>query len=605
MKKIKSLILGNYIVFIFSIFLFILYIVYIQKSTENIIYQDQFEKVHLNFISNYFEGKLSFKDLWASDGGHRLLGYHTITLINAIFFKLNTQIEMYLGAVILLIACILLYTSYQKSLKDISDPKFIQLSFLLISIILFSLNQWENIVFGMGLSIIIPILSFLITFLLLEKILLNYNFSLFSFSALWFLLAIASSVLIFGIGYSFGLIGSIIIVLFMKIFIFKDNFVKNNIKVLLFVSFSLIIFFSIYFYKIYENPYSSPSSFIKGLSLISQQPINTGKFILLALSASIFGNDFSNQYLSRTISLIIGGLLLVIYVYVLKKYISLKIYSKTYLPLFFIFHSLIIIGLTLLARLSYGVDYGMASRYTTHTQLGLIGIIWIIIFSLFCEKKNVRAFNKITALSILMFILFGQILTNIVEWKISPYRKLNYEKMRHMAISPEEYAPEDFKKMFQTKEDLVFDGLKILKKYELNVFHDYKIGSTLETAIPIKGWYEKEGVTRWISKHAAARFKSGEMGKILLEGYIPIDIFRKIYNNSLQINIFADDKMIQNINFSEENIKDGLFHIEADVPTNKIIKLEIKLDKSFIPLEHNLGIDKRELGIVINDIQLK
>jgi hypothetical protein len=129
--------------------------------------------------------------------------------------------------------------------------------------------------------------------------------------------------------------------------------------------------------------------------------------------------------------------------------------------------------------------------------------------------------------------------------------------------------------------------------------------NTLSRGKLLKGWFKRENTVTWISKHAVAMFKSGKIGKVIVKGFIPVDVFDKIYNNSLALSLFADGRMIKNINFTKTNIQDGYFEIEAEVSANRLVQFEIRLNKSFVPAEHNLGRDMRELSIAIKDIYLR
>jgi hypothetical protein len=129
--------------------------------------------------------------------------------------------------------------------------------------------------------------------------------------------------------------------------------------------------------------------------------------------------------------------------------------------------------------------------------------------------------------------------------------------------------------------------------------------NTLARAKLEKGWFERDKDVTWISKQAVAIFKSGNVGKVTVKGFVPVDIFNKVYNNALTISLLDDGRMIKKIVFTKTDIHDGYFQIEADVPANRLIKFEIRLDKSFIPLEHKLGGDVRELGVVIRDIHFQ
>ena len=57
---------------------------------------------------------------------------------------------------------------------------------------------------------------------------------------------------------------------------------------------------------------------------------------------------------------------------------------------------------------------------------------------------------------------------------------------------------------------------------------------------------------------------------------------------------------------TKENFNGGNFNIELNVPKdNKNVRIDIIADKSFIPVEHDMGADGRVLRIFVKEISLK
>lgn len=137
---------------------------------------------------------------------------------------------------------------------------------------------------------------------------------------------------------------------------------------------------------------------------------------------------------------------------------------------------------------------------------------------------------------------------------------------------------------------------------------DYLIYSIPETKRDIlKLASSKYGIydDNWTSKTASLIIEDTQAGKVLLKGYIPLDDFKKAYDNSLKILIKANGENLAKLELSEKNINDGTFIIEFDVPENTRTKLEIILDKTIVPSEHNINNDSRELGIYIIELSVK
>jgi len=595
---VVEIIKRNYIVLLMLLLQLMFYVYYINSSAANIIFQDQFH--FIQFVDKYFNSSLSFGDLWRGHLEHRTLGYNIIFLLNAILFHLNTMYEMYMGAIILFLTSILLYYYYRKNL-DYDNDLFVLVSFPLVFYIVFGLNQWENIVLSLGLAIMIKMLFFLIVFIFIDMLICNEKFH--NKLAFLYSLSLFIAVLLFGGGYSPALVGSIIVTLFCKIIINKTAN-KKDLKVFLLIIIASSIALSIYYYHIYYNNMIMDNlSIIKRLDIVLDNPMGAVKFFLLSLSASLFGVDLLNNYMSQNLYIFIGIIIIFIYFYSIILFILSEMYRKTYFPLMLMFYSLIILGMILIARYYCGVTYGMSSRYVTDTQYGIIGAIWII-FYFFANKKEILILNKekkesryykkkAILISILILVIIGVSITNIIEWKISPFRKANFLKMRAIALDTDNITDNDIR-MYQYNKDLVIDGLKILKKNKLNVFYDFKVGYKLDDAILVSGWYEKEGSFRWTGKQANTIIKSGQQGKLIINGYLP-DVYK-----SNELKIFINDNLIYDTLLSS-----GQFNLQNDLDDkNKIITIRMELGSSFVPAQLGINNDQRELGIIINNIEL-
>lgn len=572
----------NCILILSLLFLFSYYIFYIHSATANVVFQDQFRYLE-TVIEKYFNGSLSFSSLWIDKVEHRVFAYKLIFLGNALFFHLNTILEMYIGAVILLSISIIVYIIYRKSLINFSNETFIQTSFLIIAFIIFSLSQHANVYFSGGMALMLAVLMFLVTFIVLDKIIINENNST-NIQLVLFSLSTFFTATIFGTGYSSGFLCSLLLVLLLKISIIEKNFNKRNLKTLSVAIVTLIVTAFIYLYNFDENLKGSSSDyFINKMIGILSNPLSSIKFFLLTIAGSFIHGDRYSHYLNQsptfvTIISLIGLVLLSLYVYSIKLFISSHMYKKTYLPIFLIFYALFTCILILVGRLDYGITYGMQPRYITSTQYGIIGCLWILMYYL-QSNKDLPTFKKYALILVLLVIFSGEIITNIQEWKIAPYRKADFERMRNVAIS---YGSNDSNglkkevKLFNDVEERVIHGLKILKKYNLNVWYDYnlKIGNTLDMANLI----------------------SSSERKLSLEGYIPDHEFLK----RIELKIFDGNALL-----AEKTLTKGAFKIEYDVNKNSTISLMIFIDKSFVPREKGINNDNRELSIIINNLVMK
>jgi len=108
------------------------------------------------------------------------------------------------------------------------------------------------------------------------------------------------------------------------------------------------------------------------------------------------------------------------------------------------------------------------------------------------------------------------------------------------------------------------------------------------------GWYEEEDDYRWINKNATAILQSGDIGELVLEGFVP-DNYDEI---TLSI-------IINGENIAEEVLNPGNFQIKREVTKNQILEIKINTDKSFVPKEDGISNDIRELSILVKRMEIR
>lgn len=569
------------LIFLIGVFVFfVIYNYYIKVSSANIVFMDQLRI--LQIIDKYFQGILTFQDVWGSYLEHRTPFYHLLVIFNAVYFKYNTIFEAHFGSILILFTVLLLYKSYTFSMGRLnkfndSSENNKQIIFVSFILVLFSLIQWELITFSLGFYIFLKTVIFVMTFLLLEKMVYIENISPSRLILLGFLTL--SGILLFGAGYSPAFFCSVVIVYSM---LSLSSYRSTHVFRIL----TIFVPISILSYIIYMWGLQGEASLKSKILYVMLHPVEAFKYISLAASASVVGVEITQHYLTNSIMSVAGTLLLILYIYVIYMYFKCRVFEIAIMPIFLIFYSLITFGLILVARLEGGITYGMSSRYTTETILGLIGIIWILYVVSNLIPKPV---NKIIFLITVFTIVAGHLSSYIVEWKKAPYRKESFNTMRQLAINYNDLKKEDYA-IFQSPEDVTYKGLQILDKYKLNVFHDFNIGGTLETGILKSGWYNKEGNYRWIDQEAEGIFKSGDTGELIIEGSVPETL------ESVDLNIKVDN---QNYILHSQS---GLFHFESKVEKNKVVKVRINSSKSFIPSKMGLNNDVRNLSIMITNL---
>lgn len=160
----------------------------------------------------------------------------------------------------------------------------------------------------------------------------------------------------------------------------------------------------------------------KALNILSH-PIDATKFIFVSIASSVIGVSIYEKYLSINFMIFFGFSLFVAYVYYIYCFFKNKIYERTIVPFLLIVYSFIIFVLILVARFNYGLDYGVSSRYTTDTQYGIIGLLWMS--ATMSTNRSLSRWNvkKIINLMLVAVVFIAYLFTNIIEWKTSPIER--------------------------------------------------------------------------------------------------------------------------------------------------------------------------------------
>ncbi|MDD4937786.1 MAG: hypothetical protein PHX34_02095 [Candidatus Shapirobacteria bacterium] len=575
----------------------LLILFYIYNSTENIVYQDNLNPINTDLIENFYGKKLTFNNLWKEHNGINIFGSLTITLINIALFKLNTRFEILLSIFSMFIVSLITFEYFRKLVQKFTKNNIIQLLFALIILIYFSLNQWENIVFNGGSIHIMSILPFLLIMIIYDK----FIFSGFKKKDFLKYLVVVFFSTIWGGQYTFGLIVSLLITVFLEKVINKNKKI-SFIKIILLVTIFVVAYFLFYF-SIFGSNVAIGNS---GIFNLFKDPISSFKFIFLTFSGVLIGVDLFNRLnISVDFGSIIGLVVILIYLYSLIIYYKSKMFKKTIVPLMMIIYSVVTIGIIFISRFKYGINYGLSSRYTTSTMLGLVGCFIILFYFLFrrktLEKIKIISLKNFSIIVIFLFVISCQIMTITNEWVISPYRKNFYKKLEIMALNLDNYSKDDLS-LFQAKNiDYIYNTFAILKKYKLNVFKENGFLSKQKGLIKLSGW-NSDG---WIGKNAKIMVVDSKEGILSMNLYIPIDIFTNVYKNSIVLQIMDSEKTIGQREFLEGSFDNGPVEVIFDIPKKTELNLDLKLDKSFIPSDYNLGKDSRELGVIINKIEVK
>lgn len=431
---------------------------YVLYCSDNIAFADDFRLID-STIQPYYEGDLTWSDLWAPDNQMRLVIYKFILILSAEFTDLNVQILMCVSLSLILGYAILIYRYYKRTV-NIKNQYLYYIAFFPVVLLLFSIRQWESLLYAMPLFMTL-------FFLVLSIVLMQKSLDKNAIDKYFFFSIISSVVATFS--FSSGLL--VWPLLIIQILLSGLN--KAKVRKLLVYLTSAIVVMVVYLYNT-----SAVSHFGYFLGHLDR----AAGFVLVNIGNSIIG-EFANKP-SVTIAFAFGVGLVFLYLFAIYIFIRSDTHTRkdvTFCILLIVF-SLMCTVLTTVARLELafenvgaGLAYAASSRYST---AGIIGVAGVYLFYLYyivkyssyapAVKRFVSAFSILVAL-----ILLGYSMATIEESTVAPYRRIYYQHLINLAHSDiDKLTNEQLKAFNADNPQLVRDGLQFLKEKGLNVYKE-------------------------------------------------------------------------------------------------------------------------------------
>lgn len=371
----------------------LLVLAFVVKYANNFPFYDQWELVpYLRKVSAH--QPISLSEMAAQHNEHRLLIPRVIMLWLAKLTHWNIKIEIYFGYLVLLMIGILLLYKVVQFYQQQSASKMQYASICaiaMISVLVFSLTQDGNILWGWQIQIFLNILAVAATLGALTTA---------SLSIIDFVLAIASAVVAtytFANGLLIWPIG--LAVLLMRWLLHKaPHFLRLNI---IWLGCSLL-FFYLYLHN-YVKPAHHPS-----LATALYHPFGYIAYVLRYL-----GNPLIQFRLTHVIPVVLCGALgFIVLIIIIYSAFRNSLLTR---PIDLFWHGMLLYSvlsamITGVGRAGFGSEQAGASRYITISNLFWM---WIIVFGVLFIAKNFRQSKTIlmviTAGFCLLFIYYDKI----------------------------------------------------------------------------------------------------------------------------------------------------------------------------------------------------
>lgn len=494
----------NIIVFLVSLFFSVFILFYINLSTVDVAYSD-----YIRLINSYLPNVSDVRGLLRAD----ILTCIPITFlsrfINVNLFSYSITFDRTLGVYGLFLINVFIGMYVFKTRQEDKEDLLLKLFFLLvISVIVFSLSNWEMMLNGSGYAHFIAIALYIYSFIKLDEIYKLFCMSDFELSSsptlksniFKFTLAYTISSLLFAGPY--GMIPFVCVILFLlaiKFFATMKHIdgVKSAVsdekkqsklvltnwlvdKTLIYIVIMPFICFMLYVISNHFAVYEYSGA--KSVSFFSILPSTfTVKFILKSFASFLFGiESFAliniSEFLNKKIIYMIGAFVVFLYIYCFYLNIKFKIYRKTLLPMLLMIWSLGNVAIVFLSRYIFlNPDYGASSRYYLQYMIGVLGFILSFYEYFIITKDDNRVsanLRKILISIFIVLILFLNIVGARYELIKSKYRKENYVKMYEAALDIDNYTNEDLVKIFEYRKgaEYIRNAFDILRENKLNVY---------------------------------------------------------------------------------------------------------------------------------------
>lgn len=360
----------------------ILYLVYIviRYSVDIPIYDEWFV---VPLFEKMYTHTLTSKDLYAQFHEHRIIFPKIITLALGVLTGWNLKYEVVLNVFL----GVGIFSAILYRLKK--DQKYfnkcsIYLIMPSLSFLIFSLNQFENWLWGFQKCIFLNIISVVIGFILLSSLHLSWKSILLT--------------TILGVIATYSFAAGLFFWPIVLVLIYMNPKVSKKLRsiFLKYWSFVSIIVFTSYFYGYSKPAYDPPIS----LTLAFYQPVQYVKYFFVLIGSPL-------EIVHRNWAALFGVSGLAIYVSILVKFFKAKLINLG-LVLFAIASGLYtIINFIFIAAGRFGFAPQPVSRYVSIAEL-----FWISIIILLCLNLNL---TKRISLKVLLFTIFLIVLITILS----------------------------------------------------------------------------------------------------------------------------------------------------------------------------------------------
>jgi len=579
----------KWVLFSSAILCLVLFQLYVALASPQVPYMDTM--LYLVQIDQILKGEISWLDAYGSNV-HRGLIYPVVTLVEWIFWGLDSRITTMLTGFVVTAIFFYWFTAFQLSSKVMDRAPAVTLGALCVgifsAIIVSSPAAFELWTLDLGFAqllknLLIVVFLYHLTF---RKQWEKNTSNAVVYGALGgFLILFAT----YGWSYPFfvaacfGLMASSL-----------GSTESRKTPMVVFAM--LLIAQAIYIYSGNE-------------AISNSESINSDNFSIVGLLSAVFygaGTTFIGSEVVAKLGIplllpmILGALVIVIGMFAVLIALMDRSPAKIFLC------SLLLFSLAVLAGVAVtrgGIDFTKAgaSRYFVDFIWLLLSPLAIILTTHRLTVDDKFKFINVLPLGAILYIskvaikvlfvcaICGHLATWIVEFKTAPYRAMAFEKMASVYRSG--VISEADATLLQSPYLTSKKAVEVAQFYNLGILRHEQLGCSLSAAAYAGDWYPAEqNNTRWLKQDGAISVGKCPVS-ISIRGYIPDAFDRK----NIVVSYGQQQKTV-----SVEPGKEFLVRLDNMKQGRMSIKLHV--DTTTIPSRNGLNADSRELGILLTYI---
>lgn len=430
---------------------------YLSIATEDVAYTD-----YMRLIVSYLPDVANPAKFFVPDVLTRVPITYLGRIINVALFHYSTVFDMVLGVLSHGLAALAL-ASYCRDKKGYAPW------FLVIMLLMFSLNKWEMLGNGSGWVCFLSIAGFYWNFVILDRTVCGrerkYDRVLLKVLPAFLTLLVAGPYC-----------GSYSLIMTMAYCALLVSDYRKNRRInkewaadLAFVLGALGLYLLSSHFAVYEYRGATEATL---LSTLVSNPEFFVKFILEAFASPIIGIEVVSNVIKTSAGVcLLGAVVIFFYLLALWMNVKYRLWERTILPLMLILIGGVNHALVLYSRWIFlQENYGMASRYAIQYEMGIFGIL-LTFAAVFALKRERRQVLAVLAGGFICLLLAGNFYTTREELLKAPLRKLSLEQTIETALDYRNKTDEELGAQLHTNGERARKALEILDENNLNIFY--------------------------------------------------------------------------------------------------------------------------------------